>query len=235
MAPEGAGTVPETSGMVCEECAAWVKPIYDRAAQTALCPECGHLEPARILPLFIVMGASGCGKTAVVPELRRLLPEWEVFETDILWDSGGDWSFVRGNWLRIAHSIAQSDRPTILCGTHVPEDIDRCDHREAFSEVYYLALHCDDATREARLRARPAWRGCTEEFIQEQRECAGWLVENAAGAFDPPLEVVDTTAITVHEAALKIREWCVPLWDARRTSIVSPDERETRSGLGRVQ
>ena len=46
------------------------------------------------------------GKTAVITELRRLLPEWEVFETDILWDSGGDWQFVRSNWLRIAHSIA---------------------------------------------------------------------------------------------------------------------------------
>ena len=58
-------------------------------------PLLGLVSFAGQLPLFIVTGASGAGKTCVVPELRRLLPDWEVFETDILWDSGGDWFFVK--------------------------------------------------------------------------------------------------------------------------------------------
>jgi hypothetical protein len=140
--------------MICAACAAWMGPVIDADAGTARCPACGHAEPVTIAPLFIVTGTSATGKTAVIPALRPLLPDWEVFETDILWDSGGDWHFVRSNWLRIAHGIAMNGRPTILCGTHLPENIDPCDHRGFFRPVYYLALHCDDATRAARLRAR---------------------------------------------------------------------------------
>lgn len=35
------------------------------------------------LPLFIVTGASGVGKTTVMQELRVLLPDFVVFSTDI--------------------------------------------------------------------------------------------------------------------------------------------------------
>lgn len=34
------------------------------------------------LPLFIVTGASGVGKTTVIKELRRIMPEFDVFGTD---------------------------------------------------------------------------------------------------------------------------------------------------------
>jgi hypothetical protein len=193
--------------MVCAACGDYNTLRVDKHSQSARCLSCGHLEPMRIVPLFIVTGASGVGKTAVVGELRRLMPEWEVFETDLIW--GADWQQVRNNWLRIAHSIAQSGRGTILCGTMLPEDVNRCDHRDRFSQVHYLNLHCDDATRDARLRARPGWRGCTEEFIAEHREFARWLLDNAATAFDPPLIVVDTTHATVSAVACQIRDWAL--------------------------
>jgi hypothetical protein len=119
---------------------------------------------------------------------------------------------VRNNWLRIVHSIAQSGRGTILCGTMLPEDIDRCDHRDRFSQVHYLNLHCEDATRDARLRARPGWRGCTEEFIDQQRTFARWLLDSAAAAFDPPMITVDTTHATVAAVACQIRDWAHERW-----------------------
>lgn len=207
--------------MGCTGCGGWVEPEVDGDAQIVRCPDCGHVAPMRILPLFIVTGTSGAGKTAVLPHLRPLLPDWEIFETDILWDSGGDWRFVRANWLRVAHSIAQSGRPTILCGTHVPEDMDACDHRRFFRTVYYLNLHCDDPTRDARLRARPAWRGCTEEFIAAQRRFARWLLENAETAFDPPLVTVDTTHLSVEETARRVRDWARAHW-RRETGTTEP-------------
>jgi broad-specificity NMP kinase len=170
-----------------------------------------------LLPLFIVTGASGAGKTSVVEELQEIMPDWHVFETDILWDSGRDWHFVRQNWLRIAHRIAQTGRPTILCGTHLPEHLDACDHREFFSQVHYLILHCEDATLAARLQARPVWHEQTEAFIAEQRRFNQWLVENAATAFDPPAALVDTTGASALEVAQRIRDWAVYHW--RETEI----------------
>jgi predicted ABC-type ATPase len=178
----------------------------------------------RILPLFIVTGASGVGKTSVVEELQRLMPGWHVFETDILWDSGRDWHFVRQNWLRIAHRIAQTGRPTILSGTHLPENIDPCDHRDFFSTVHYLILHCADEALAARLRSRPAWHNQTEEFIAEHRRFNRWLVENAAAAFDPPAAVLDTTRLAIPLVAQRIREWAVAHWPRERESSTAPLE-----------
>src|SRR3954447_19653719 len=122
--------------IVCHACGAYMQPFVNIAGQLIRCPQCEHIEPMRILPLFIVTGASGAGKTAVVSELRRLLPDWDIFETDVL--HGADWQQQRNRWLRVAPSIAQSGRHTILCGTMLPADIDLCDHRPFFSQVCYL-------------------------------------------------------------------------------------------------
>jgi broad-specificity NMP kinase len=200
----------------CAACEVWGEHSVEREAASVRlrCQNCGQvtIRPMRILPLFIVTGASGVGKTSVVDELQRLMPDWHVFETDILWDSGGDWQFVRQNWLRIAHRIAQTGRATILCGTHLPEQIDACDHRDFFSQVYSLILHCEDAALAKRLRGRPAWHNQTEAFIAEQRRFNLWLVENAATAFDPPAALVDTTGIAIAEAARQIRDWAMTAW-----------------------
>lgn len=163
----------------------------------------------RLLPLFIVTGASGVGKTSVVEPLQQIMPDWQVFETDILWDSGRDWQFVRQNWLRIAHCIAQTGRATILCGTHLPEQIDACDCREFLSPVHYLILHCEDETLVARLQGRPAWHNQTDAFIAEQRRFNRWLVENATTAFDPPAALVDTTHASVTEVGRRIKAWAM--------------------------
>ena len=191
--------------IVCNGCGAYIQPLVNAEAQSVRCPQCAHDEPMRILPLFIVTGASGVGKTAIVPELRRLLPDWDIFETDVM--HAADWQQQRSNWLRVAHAIAQSGRHTILCGTMLTADIDQCDYRPFFSQIYYLNLHCADETRAARLRARPAWRGCDEAFIEKHRQFAQWLLEQATTAFDPPLVTVETTTESAQEVAAQIREW----------------------------
>ncbi|MBW3622666.1 MAG: hypothetical protein KY468_04570 [Armatimonadetes bacterium] len=200
--------------MVCPVCGEFVQPAIERGPDGARCPNCAHFEPMAVVPLFIVTGPSGAGKTAVVGPLRRLLPEWEVFETDILRDSGGDWGRVKCNWLRIAHSIAQSGRGTILCGTILPEQIRDCDHRDCFSGIHYLGLLCEDEKLRSRLRARPEWRGCSEAFIEEQIRLSRWLREHADTDFDPPLTIIETTGKTVEAAAQCIRDWALERWPA---------------------
>lgn len=188
-------------------------PTVDRAAQAVRCPACGHVTPRRLLPLFIVSGASGTGKTTLVPLLQRLLsPAWDVFETDILWDSGGDWNMAKCNWLRIADHLTQAGRPVLLCGTMRPDETEACETRPLFSIVCYAALTCEEATLVSRLRARPAWRGCDDEFIAESVNYNRWFVDNARTAFDPPLFVVDTTTASPDEAARRIANWAAIGW-----------------------
>jgi hypothetical protein len=192
--------------IVCTSCGEYIVPTVSKEKQTVTCINCQHDMSMNIFPLFIVTGASGVGKTTIVSELRTYLPEFEVFETDIMWDD--DWQKQRNNWLRIAHSVAQNNRMTVLCGTMMPDDVEKCDHFRFFAQVHYAILHCDDQTREARLRSRPAWRKCSSDaFIEEHKKFAHWLLENADTAFSPPAPVIDATYASPNEIAGKITHW----------------------------
>lgn len=197
--------------MVCAACEAWMKPRVDKQAQTVCCSECGHVAPHRFLPVFIVTGPSGVGKTAVVPELQHQLPNWHTFETDILWDSAGSWDTAHCNWLRIASAMAQhpNSMPTLLCGTMLPENVARCDSYGLFSTVHWLALCCEPEEHARRLRARPTWRGWTEAKIAEHLAFARWFDDHASSAFEPPLALFDTTNTTVVETASEIAAWAL--------------------------
>lgn len=48
------------------------------------------------LPLFVITGASGTGKTTVSSHVRKLLPEFDVFDMDII--NNVDWQIAKENW-----------------------------------------------------------------------------------------------------------------------------------------
>lgn len=161
------------------------------------------------MPLFILTGASGTGKTTMIHELRRLMPDYVIFDNvDIK-------PFLRSDqartnkpqlhniWLRVARSIADNGRRTIICGRMLPQDIEQCEDYSYFSQVYYLILHCDDRTRELRLRAR---KGMTADKIQSNKSLAQWHIENANKS-KPPMPIIDTSKSTVTKGAEQIKEW----------------------------
>lgn len=155
------------------------------------------------LPLFIVTGASGSGKTYVVQELRRAMPSFDVFDPDhIVEFIGHDWEKLRNIWLRVARNIAESGRMTIICGTMMPWDIEKCVDFPYFRRVYYLNLHCNDDTREKRLRERD-W---SEAMIQDHMDFAKALLDIADKRFDPPMPTIDTTNTDVELVASQIKE-----------------------------
>ena len=51
----------------------------------SICPACNHRFRFLKLPLFVVSGAGGTGKSTVSQGLPALLPECVVLEGDILW------------------------------------------------------------------------------------------------------------------------------------------------------
>lgn len=210
--------------MICDGCGEWIVPRVDHALGTAACPLCSHRNLRRFLPLFVVIGASGVGKTAVVPELRRLLPAWDIFETDILWDSGQDWQFIKCNWLRIAHSLHQSARAVLLCGSIMPDQLAQCGTPTLFPRIHSLALTCDADVQTPRLQARPAFRGSTREFIRAQQEFRQWFLEHAATDFNPSLVLVDTTRTSLEHTAKEIRDWAVDRWPLASSSDRSSDK-----------
>jgi RNase adaptor protein for sRNA GlmZ degradation len=194
--------------LTCGPCAVLER---DPAASLLRCASCGAVTEVPALPLFVVTGASGVGKTTVIAPLRGLLPECEVFEGDPIsqiaalgWDVFGD------TWLRIAHGVALNGRSTVLCTSLIPSRLETHPARKLLGRIYFCNLDCPDDELAARLRARPPWRhSSTEEVILTHQRFAAWLREH----IDPTW---DTSTLTPDEAAERIAAWIRP--QLRQTS-----------------
>jgi hypothetical protein len=157
----------------------------DRQAHLLRCPRCGGERRLPGKPLFVVTGASGTGKSAIVEPLRRRLPGCEVFETDVILHVAAlGWDNWRNTWLQLAHAIGLNGRATVLCGSLLPEHLESLPGRCLVGAIHFSTLDCPDDVLAARLRTRPPWRGWTERRIVEQQRFAATLRERIRPAFD---------------------------------------------------
>jgi hypothetical protein len=204
---------------VCPQCGEYSdEKTIDPRGPFAICPFCGYARPFERLPLFILTGASGSGKSTVGLALAPVLrDECVVMESDILWrpelaTPEDGYRSYRNLWLRVAKNIGQGGRPVVLIGSAVPEQFEPCPERRYFRALRYLALVCDDDVLEARLRRRPAWRGSgTDAFVAKMRAFNRWLREHAATTA-PPMALLDTTHLTVHESTAQTQAWIRQHW-----------------------
>lgn len=166
------------------------------------------------LPLLVVSGASGAGKSAVYQTLLGELNEVVMLEGDLIWRpefSKPETKFrdFFETWLRICRDISQSGRPVVMfnAGMGVPENIEPCVGRRYFSKVHYLALICDDDVLADRLHQRSDRRNCRDpEYIKEQISFNQWL-KNGATQAEPPVDIIDTTGVGLEETAKQVASW----------------------------
>jgi hypothetical protein len=177
----------------------------DPAAPLLRCASCGAVTEVPALPLFVVTGASGAGKTTVAVPLRRLLPECEVFEGDPISQIAAlGWDVFSDTWLRIAHGVALNGRSTVLCTSLIPSRLETYPARKLLGPIRFCNLDCPDDVLAARLWARPSWRHSnTGEAILTHQRFAAWLREH----IDPTW---DTSTLTPGEAAVRIAAWIRP-------------------------
>jgi hypothetical protein len=105
-------------------------------------------------------------------------------------------------------AISQNGMPVLLCGTVVPGQFEESPERALVADIHYLALVCEDEELAARLRARPPWRGWTEERIASMVNFNRWIKRSAAET-DPPMSLLDTTEVSVDDTAAHIAGWAV--------------------------
>jgi hypothetical protein len=196
---------------VCHKCGLYRRDkIIDPSGPYAICPECGHKHPFRQLPLLMVSGASGAGKSSVCQALLGTMESVIQLDGDIIWraefDTPGDnYRDYFETWLRLAKNISQSGRPVVSfgAGMGVPANIDPCIERRYFSTIHYLALVCDNEVLTQRLKARPAWRGSEEAFIARQIQFNEWFKEKG----NPFASLIDTTNLTLETTAEQVKSW----------------------------
>jgi len=198
---------------VCPRCGTYtVEKTIDPSGPFAICPFCYYAHPFLRLPLFIISGASGTGKSTICLALVPRLQECVVMESDILWGivpatSADNYRDYRDTWLRIAKNIGQAGRPVVLGGTALPDQFEDCPERRYFSTLHYLALVCDDDLLARRLQDRPAWRQShTAEFVNSMLEFNCWLKEHASTT-NPPMTLYDTGRRSIPATVDDIAYW----------------------------
>lgn len=186
--------------------------IIDESGTYAVCPDCGHKHKFKKLPLFIITGASGAGKSTICTELAAAIPEVIVMESDILWRSEfnnpeNNYREYRELWLRVCKNISQGGKPVVLCGSAIPEQFENCMERRYFSKLHYLAVVCNDKVLGERLKARPAYRNCgNDEFIKGHIQFNNWFKLNH-DKITPNITLLDNTSDSVEESVSKVRSW----------------------------
>jgi ribosomal protein S27AE len=174
----------------------------DPRAHRLHCPSCGSESWLPALPLFVVTGASGTGKSTITEPLQRLIPGCLVFETDVILHVAAlGWDTWRNTWLQLAHAAALGGRATILTGSLTPDQLERLPARKLVGPIHFALLDCPDDVLAARLRARPAWRSSsTEAKITEHQRFAAWLRARISPSFD-------TSAASAAEVAARVAAW----------------------------
>jgi broad-specificity NMP kinase len=218
-------TVATRKGMFCYECGRYT--VKRRELSNCLgyftCDACGYQIKKTVLPLFIVTGASGVGKSAIVEPLQHLLIEYGVFDKDHIWAT--DWDMVYNNFFRIASALAQGNKKTVVVGTIIPEHLEGLSDRDLVGDIFYINLHTDDQTRRTRLTTRRKWGLPSEEFIQEHARFAAQLLMDAETNFGHPMPTIDTTSKSPKEVAKQIADWI----SAKALKCQSPTKKSRRT------
>ena len=145
----------------------------DGSRGVSTCLECGHVHEFRAMPLYVVLGASGTGKSTLALYLQSTQQELVALDGDLLWraefaSQGNDAFFSM--WMNLALNIAQAGKPVMLFTGGLPENFIGSECAKYFSSVTVVGLCAQEEELVARLRARPAWRGSANEaFIDSMR------------------------------------------------------------------
>src|ERR1043166_489441 len=182
------------------------EPELDEAG-SLVCPSCGDRRAFRRLPLLLVGGPAGAGKSTVGASLLGEMSEAVLIESDLLWrrefntpEDGYN------NYFRLGLRLPPRPSARSGAGFAGPPSGEPLPERRLFKAAHYLGLVCDDEALVARLRARPKWRNTTPELVAEHVEFNRWLKEHAATTA-PPVTLLDTTSATLRETTAQVAAW----------------------------
>lgn len=179
------------------------------------------MTPTRKMDLFLLIGASGVGKSTAAEILFQREEDYLVIESDLLWDERfntpeNGYAPYRELWLTVCANISQIGKPVLLCGCGVPEQFERSKARKYFNRLHYLALVCAPEELERRMREG---RGIADaSWIQSSLTYNQWLLDNGERA---GIRLIDTTRQTPAQAAEKIHHYL-----EQQTGAVECDQAE---------
>lgn len=167
------------------------------------------MNPTKKQPLFIITGASCVGKSTMSEVLFQNETDYIVMESDLIWNDiystpEDNYHAYRELWLRVCANISQIEKPIVLCGCAIPKQFEGCKARSLFTDIYYIALVCEDEQLGRRMRIG---RGVTDEnWVESSIGFNRWLKENA-NQTRPNITLLDNPVLTPEESAEIADSW----------------------------
>ena len=198
--------------MTCEKCGERFEDVTNGSSSIGqLKCKCGNIDKYKKLPLFVLTGASGVGKSTVGRYLQRDCSEIVVMESDLLWNEyynkpETNYREYRETWLKLCKNISQNGKPVLLVGCVVPEQFEQCKQRIYFESINYIALVTSNKMIEEHLFARPSFRNSgNQENVLTHQKFNEWLKENADKT-DPEMVLINNECLSIDETVKKVIE-----------------------------
>lgn len=173
------------------------------------CPKCGHSWSFLKLPLFIVTGASGVGKTATVRALQRTSRDFVCLDMDFFYnlmphETEGDYMAQTEQAQALSRDIMQCGRPVVWARAGNIHMLDKTYGARFFGGIHVLALTCPEEELRGRMTES---RGISDEdWIQSSVDYNRYFMEH--DRIDSlGYDRLDTGPLTVEEAAREVHAW----------------------------
>lgn len=173
------------------------------------CPKCGNEWDFKSLPLFILTGCSGMGKTTTGMEVMRRQTEYVVLDADMFYnimpgETEEDYSAQAEQMESLSKNIMQSGKPVLWTMAGSLDKINAVYNRRFFCNVYCLALVCEEGELRRRMTVG---RGITDEvWIKSSTDYNNYFKTHERLG-DLRFETLDTTHKTISEAADCVIAW----------------------------
>lgn len=154
--------------------------------------------------LYIITGATGAGKSAVIPGLRSKLPDnYMVYDFDEIlrkYDFTDNWSWeVTDKALEISSKNATKGISTIISGLVRPYQVEKLEEKYHQKDVKFCLLDVNTRERINRLKKRDE---VLDEKLDEAEGFRDWIKESKY-----QYQIIDTTALTLDELVEKLISW----------------------------
>lgn len=200
--------------------------------------------------LFFVTGASGSGKTACIPGLRKRFPEFDIHdfdERDVPVDAGTRWRQQQTEyWINKGIENQRLGKDTVICGGAVFGEILACPSIQQIDDLAVCLLDCSDSVRVDRMRrlgtdeptmemlswaawlrvhaVDPTW--CPEVIMQDSYDLMNWDNWRGWSRGDPRWRepIIDTTGKKIDQITAAVARWIESEIQSSYQEVDKPDE-----------
>ncbi len=193
---------------ICPKCGnyEWDKQV---SGNTIKCPKCGHAWSFKRLPLFVLTGCSGVGKTTTAKELMKREIGFVVLDADMFYnimpkETDEDFQKQVEQIESLSKNIMQSGQPVLWTMAGMLNMLNGAYHRRFFSDIHALALVCEEGALRQRMTEG---RGITDQnWIQSSVDYNHYFMTHRKLG-ELSFEVFDITGKQVTEAADYVERW----------------------------